>query len=537
MSPRSFEEMWAELEPIGRDPRTGGYPALRLDAPGPSCGSGSAVQCATRGLDLSRTGWATSGVVGGPRHRPGAGVVTGSHLDSVPDGGAFDGPLGVVSALAAVDELRRAASCRRRPVAVVNFVDEEGARSACRAPDPGLIAGPAGAGPAAARTTATGSPWPRPSAAGQRVRSGWVRPRGVAADRLLRRAARRAGPGAVTGSWPSPSARGSGRTGAGASTSRRGQPRRHHPVGRPPGRDARFRRVVLAARAVAAERGCLATVGKVGSAGWRERNRRGGDRMARRPGAARKRSSARSTRSPHGWPITRHGHRGVVDAGHDFVASWSRPSARASRRAAARHRGRARRRCPGRRGGPGRDAVRPQPHRGVPLARGVRAEPADCLAPGSRRWRPSSPTWWRARMTELGYWAEQAWRICRRGRRRVQDEVVAGRISARDRGCAPDPATNGWPGGAPRAGKRRTATPSTGPCAAEPTTTAAPSGPGASGCTTSPADSTRTAIRRSATAVYAALALAGYTVVGEFHYLHHAPAAALPRPERHGTRS
>ena len=30
------------------------------------------------------------------------GVVTGSHLDSVPDGGAFDGPLGVVSALAAV---------------------------------------------------------------------------------------------------------------------------------------------------------------------------------------------------------------------------------------------------------------------------------------------------------------------------------------------------------------------------------------------------------------------------------------------------
>ena len=33
-------------------------------------------------------------------------MVTGSHLDSVRDGGAYDGPLGVVSALAAVDLLR-----------------------------------------------------------------------------------------------------------------------------------------------------------------------------------------------------------------------------------------------------------------------------------------------------------------------------------------------------------------------------------------------------------------------------------------------
>src|SRR4051794_818101 len=34
-------------------------------------------------------------------------VVTGSHMDSVPGGGAFDGPLGVASALVAVDQLRR----------------------------------------------------------------------------------------------------------------------------------------------------------------------------------------------------------------------------------------------------------------------------------------------------------------------------------------------------------------------------------------------------------------------------------------------
>ena len=54
--------------------------------------------------------------------------MTGSHLDSVPDGGAFDGPLGVVSGLLAIDQLRSDGFRPRRPIGVVNFVDEEGAR-------------------------------------------------------------------------------------------------------------------------------------------------------------------------------------------------------------------------------------------------------------------------------------------------------------------------------------------------------------------------------------------------------------------------
>ena len=37
----------------------------------------------------------------------GRAVVTGSHLDSVPGGGAFDGPLGIATAFAAIDELER----------------------------------------------------------------------------------------------------------------------------------------------------------------------------------------------------------------------------------------------------------------------------------------------------------------------------------------------------------------------------------------------------------------------------------------------
>jgi N-carbamoyl-L-amino-acid hydrolase len=55
-------------------------------------------------------------------------VLVGSHLDSVLDGGAYDGPLGVVSSLAAIDMLRERGIVPRRPVAVGAFADEEGSR-------------------------------------------------------------------------------------------------------------------------------------------------------------------------------------------------------------------------------------------------------------------------------------------------------------------------------------------------------------------------------------------------------------------------
>ena len=48
-------------------------------------------------------------------------VWSGSHLDSVPHGGRFDGPLGVIGALEAVGRLGR----RRRTLAVVAFREEE----------------------------------------------------------------------------------------------------------------------------------------------------------------------------------------------------------------------------------------------------------------------------------------------------------------------------------------------------------------------------------------------------------------------------
>lgn len=125
-----FDRMWADLLPVGRDAGSGGYRRFAWSDADLTCREWFAAEAARRGLDLTvdRNGnqWAWWGDPDGP----GAGdaVVTGSHLDSVPDGGAFDGPLGVLSAFAAVDRLRAEGFRPARPLAVVGFVDEEGAR-------------------------------------------------------------------------------------------------------------------------------------------------------------------------------------------------------------------------------------------------------------------------------------------------------------------------------------------------------------------------------------------------------------------------
>jgi allantoate deiminase len=60
--------------------------------------------------------------------REGEAILVGSHLDSVPDGGRFDGALGVLCAVEAVESLVDAKVRLRRPIEVVAWADEEGAR-------------------------------------------------------------------------------------------------------------------------------------------------------------------------------------------------------------------------------------------------------------------------------------------------------------------------------------------------------------------------------------------------------------------------
>jgi hydantoinase/carbamoylase family amidase len=58
----------------------------------------------------------------------GRAVLVGSHLDTVPSGGRFDGALGVVAAVHAVAQLKRERFEPARPLWVVAFMDEEGTR-------------------------------------------------------------------------------------------------------------------------------------------------------------------------------------------------------------------------------------------------------------------------------------------------------------------------------------------------------------------------------------------------------------------------
>jgi len=79
------------------------------------------------GLEVRRDGtgslWAVT-----PDAGDGPWVCAGSHLDTQPEGGAYDGALGVCCALEAVATVLEAGGPRRRPLAVTAFVDEEGAR-------------------------------------------------------------------------------------------------------------------------------------------------------------------------------------------------------------------------------------------------------------------------------------------------------------------------------------------------------------------------------------------------------------------------
>ncbi|MEI6372943.1 MAG: allantoate amidohydrolase [Actinomycetes bacterium] len=126
----SFDRLWNELEPLGREASTGGYRRYAFNAAELECREWFTSTAQARGLEVEtdRNGnlWAWWIPAGVSPELPA--LVVGSHLDSVPDGGAFDGPLGVVSSFAAIDALRETGAVPTRPVVLAAFADEEGAR-------------------------------------------------------------------------------------------------------------------------------------------------------------------------------------------------------------------------------------------------------------------------------------------------------------------------------------------------------------------------------------------------------------------------
>jgi beta-ureidopropionase / N-carbamoyl-L-amino-acid hydrolase len=114
-----------EIADIGRDPRRGGYSRPVYSAAEHELREWFVAQAQSRGLDVEtdRNGAIWAWTAGGSRANA---VVTGSHLDSVPGGGAYDGPLGVASALVAFDLLAARGVGGAR--AIVVFPEEEGSR-------------------------------------------------------------------------------------------------------------------------------------------------------------------------------------------------------------------------------------------------------------------------------------------------------------------------------------------------------------------------------------------------------------------------
>ena len=134
----TFSALWDSLLPLGRHEPTGGYRRYSFTEADSACRDWFYKSAAQRLLraDCDRNGnlWAWWDVSDNRAHSSSIdsdktkAIVTGSHLDSVPDGGAFDGPLGVVCAFAAIDLLRERGRVPDRPIAVVAFIEEEGAR-------------------------------------------------------------------------------------------------------------------------------------------------------------------------------------------------------------------------------------------------------------------------------------------------------------------------------------------------------------------------------------------------------------------------
>ncbi|MFK4299301.1 N-carbamoyl-L-amino-acid hydrolase [Arthrobacter sp. GAS37] len=118
-----------DISRVGTDPHRGGYSRPVFSAAETELRSWFIEQAARRGLDVTTDHngiiWAWWDTATGTRKDA---VITGSHLDSVPGGGEYDGPLGVASALVAVDLLKARGIRPRRPLAIAVFPEEEGSR-------------------------------------------------------------------------------------------------------------------------------------------------------------------------------------------------------------------------------------------------------------------------------------------------------------------------------------------------------------------------------------------------------------------------
>ncbi|THV39779.1 allantoate amidohydrolase [Glycomyces buryatensis] len=125
MDASTFRRMWDELLPVGRTEN--GYVRHSWTDADQSCRNWFRGQAEARDMAVETDRNGNLYAWWGPRRSRGA-ILTGSHFDSVPHGGAYDGPLGIVSAFLAVDALRERDATLQRPIGIAAFTEEEGGR-------------------------------------------------------------------------------------------------------------------------------------------------------------------------------------------------------------------------------------------------------------------------------------------------------------------------------------------------------------------------------------------------------------------------
>jgi len=155
--PAAIGRRLTALAHLGRA-RTGGYRRFAWTREDADLREWFTGEAEARGLDVAADRAGNLVAWWGDPDADGPGVVTGSHLDSVPDGGAFDGPLGVVGAFAAVDALHADGFAPVRPLGVALFGDEEGARFGVACAGSRILTGALSADRAAGLTDADGVP-------------------------------------------------------------------------------------------------------------------------------------------------------------------------------------------------------------------------------------------------------------------------------------------------------------------------------------------------------------------------------------------
>ncbi|GAA2858922.1 Zn-dependent hydrolase [Actinoplanes cyaneus] len=116
-----FAALWAEIVAVGRS-ADGGYRRYALTPPELTLRDWFRGQAGRRGMTVTEDGNGNLFAWCGEPWAPGT-VLTGSHFDSVPGGGGYDGPLGIVSAFLALDRI-----ASPRNLAIGAFVEEEGGR-------------------------------------------------------------------------------------------------------------------------------------------------------------------------------------------------------------------------------------------------------------------------------------------------------------------------------------------------------------------------------------------------------------------------